>query len=316
MHKLILVAGVAAAVLLPSLAFAQPSCDEVRRDRIRDAPVSADIRGLLGANNASAYADCAHAYGYYDQNSQWHANAIDRANARGYFDRDGVWVEGAPQGYYDGAGHWVSVTVATSANGYYDTAGRWIPASAAGYYDERGQWVASVSGHYDDHGIWIAGQTTGAYDAGGHWMPGARSGHVGANGAWIADSQPGYYDAQHQWRAGPSRGYYDTSGAWVAIAAATDIGTADVSHSSEGDRRDVDTREAWLEQRIRTAAHDGALDQDATASDLDRLDAIRREESGMRNQVGQLSSADEARLQGRLDRLSASLRQSLGSQYF
>src|SRR5580658_8876441 len=145
MHKLILVTGIAVTVLLPSLAFAQQSCDEVRRDRVRDAPVSADIRGLLGANDAAAYADCAHAYGYYDQNSQWHANAIDRADARGYFDRDGVWIDGAPHGYYDGAGRWVSVSPAPTADGYYDAAGRWIPVSASGYYDERGQWVASAS---------------------------------------------------------------------------------------------------------------------------------------------------------------------------
>ena len=81
-------------------------------------------------------------------------------------------------------------------------------------------------------------------------------------------------------------------------------------------RRDVHAREAWLEQRIRTATYDGTLNGDDSAHDMRMLNSIRHQESNMRDSSGQISGQDEARLQERLDRLSASLRLSLNGAGF
>jgi len=335
MRKLLLAAGLAAAALIPSLALAQPSCGQQRDNQVGativggalgavvgsavaprgDGAAGAVIGGVGGAVIGNQVdrpdADCSHAYGYYDRNSQWHVNDIDQANARGYYDRDGAWVDGAPNGYYDGSGRWIAGGNDPQASGYRDAHGRFIPASAGGYFDDGGQWVASVSGYYDDGGRWVAGQTTGAYDARGHWVTGASRGHTDANGAWIADPQTGYYDANHLWRVGPAQGYYDARGVWIGSAATT-VGY-DLTSSFEGapERRDVDTREAWLEQRIRSSGQNGSLSQYDAATDLGALDSIRRQETRMRDASGQLSQQDESRLQTRLDDLSSTLRASL-----
>jgi hypothetical protein len=340
MRNLLLVAGFAAASLVPSFAFAQQSCEQQRDHQAVGTIAGAGIGALIGSaiaprgdrtagavvggvggaivgNQATRPdADCAHAYGYYDQHNQWHANAVDRADARGYYDRDGAWVDGAPNGYYDAGGRWIATPAEASANGYYDSRGRWIPASASGYYDDNGQWVASASGYYDDNGRWVSGETTGAYDARGHWVNGARSGHTDANGVWVADSQPGYYDSNHRWRAGPARGYYDARGVWIAIAPNAGVAGADASYQGGGNQRDVDSRERWLEQRIRSADADGTLSQDDASHYLGQLGAIRRQETSMRNDNGELSPRDEARLQARLDNLSAAVRQSVNGQGF
>jgi len=310
MRKSLLVAGLAVAALVPSLAFAQQTCEQQHGDQ-----VAAAAAAVVGSEVSRPDRDCAHAYGYYDHNSQWHAMATDRADARGYYDRDGAWVDGAPNGYYDGGGRWVAGRGEASASGYYDGQGRWTPASANGYYDDRGQWVASSSGYYDS-GHWVSGPTAGAYDADGHWMRGARSGHTDANGVWVADAQPGYYDGDHHWRAGPVRGYYDTQGVW--IGAAVSAGGYGVDSGYQGaPRHDVDSREAWLDQRIQSAIGDAKLSGFDARADRRELDSIRHDEASMRdNQNGQLSPQNEAGLQGRLDQLSATLRQSLHGDGF
>jgi hypothetical protein len=335
MRKLLLVAGFAAAALIPSIALAQQSCDQQRNNQVADtfagagagallggaiaprgdraagAVIGAASGAVIGSQVGRPYADCRHAYGYYDHANQWHANAIDRADARGYYDRDGAWVDGAPNGYYDGSGRWIAAATDSTANGYYDGRGRWVPASASGYYDDGGQWVVSASGHYDDNGRWVPGQAMGAYDANGRWMPGARSGHAGPDGAWIADAQPGFYDSDHHWRAGQTRGYYDSQGVWMVIPPNADTNGADASYDGDGGRRDLDSREAWLQRRIQSAASNGVLNRDDTDKDLMRLDSVRREEAGMRDSGGQLSPQDEAQLQDRLDHLAAELRRTL-----
>ncbi len=338
MRKSLLAAGLAAAALVPSLAFAQ-SCEQQRDHQVVGTVAGAGIGALIGSavaprgdRTAGAViggvggavignqvtrtdADCAHAYGYYDQRNQWHANAVARDDARGYFDRDGVWVAGAPNGYYDASGRWIATPTEAAANGYYDGRGRWIPASAGGYYDDNGQWTTSASGYYDDNGRWVSGETAGAYDARGHWVSGARNGHTDANGVWVVDSQPGYYDSSRHWHAGPARGYYDTRGVWIAITP--NAGVAGVDSSYQGaNRRDVDSREQWLEQRIRSASANGALSQYDASNDMRELGAIRRQETGMRRDDGVLSPRDEAQLQTRLDNLSATVRQSVNGQGF
>jgi hypothetical protein len=336
MRKLLLVAGLAAAALTPSLVFAQ-SCEQQHDSQVATTLAGAGIGALVGAAvaphrdqgagaviGASGGAivasqvsrpdrDCTHAYGYYDHNNQWHARATDRADARGYYDRDGAWVQGAPNGYYDNGSHWIAARD-TASNGYYDDHARWTPAASNGYYDDRGQWVASVSGHYEG-GRWVAGHSAGAYDANGRWVAGALSGHTDANGVWNPDAQPGYYDSDHHWRAGAVRGYYDTHGAWVGTTLSADAYGVGASYNGAG-HRDVDSRVAWLQQRIDTASSDGSLNRYDARNARRQLSSIRRDETFLRQGDGQLSPRDEASLQTRLDALSGSLRTSLKGASF
>lgn len=203
MRKFLLAAGVAgAALIVPSLAFAQQSC-EPRRDTSAAGVASAAINALLG--NPQARTDCAHVYGYYDANGMWHANEVNRASAQGYYDREGRWVVGAPNGYYDAQGRWIASNTTASASGYYDSRGRWVPASAGGYYDVNGQWIAGVApGHYDSSGRWIPGPVTGYYDVNGRWIATAPSaGNYGANVAYEHrpnwDGAPANFRARANW---------------------------------------------------------------------------------------------------------------------
>ena len=337
MLKLSLVAGLAAAALIPTMASAQSSCEQQRGNQVAATVAGAGIGALLGSAIAGrgdhttgavvgglggaivgnqisrSNADCAHAYGYYDRNSQWHANAVARADATGYYDRDGAWVEGAPSGYYRD-GSWVRATTGGDASGYTDSHGRWVPASANGYYDSNGAWVTTASGYYDGRGRWVAGQTAGAYDAQGRWMPGARSGHIDSNGVWVADAQSGYYDSDHRWRAGPASGYYDTRGVWIATSPGGGYASGasyDRNGRSAGEPRDLAAREDRLEQRIRSAAADGSLSRYNARQDLGDLRSIRSQEANLRYHHGQLSQQDEAYLETRLDHLVDSLRASM-----
>jgi hypothetical protein len=76
MHKLLLIAGVA-ALAIPSIATAQPGC----REQQHDSAVVGDVAGGSSVN-------CGYqAAGYYDDNGAWHAT-------EGYYDADGNWVDG------------------------------------------------------------------------------------------------------------------------------------------------------------------------------------------------------------------------------
>ena len=105
MRKQLIVAGIAAATLIPTFAFAQQSCEERRNNRVAGTVVG----GVLGALAGSAVAgrgdrnegaviggvggavignqvskgngDCQRAYGYYDNSNQWHANSVNREMA-------------------------------------------------------------------------------------------------------------------------------------------------------------------------------------------------------------------------------------------
>jgi hypothetical protein len=198
MRKHLLLAGFAAAALIPSIAVAQETCEQRSANRTTGTAVGAVAGALLGSavaghgekgtgaviggiggaiignQLARGPRDCQHAYGWYDSNARWHANAVDRSVASGYYDRDGVWVEGEPRGYYDDHGAWVTNA---GPSGWYDSNGQWHPTSvdravAAGYYDRDGAWVAGAPrGHYDSRGTWVADavETYGAdagYDTG------------------------------------------------------------------------------------------------------------------------------------------------------
>ena len=120
MRKHLLVAGIAAAVLIPSFAMAQETCAERSANRAAGTVLGVLGGALLGnavsshggktggtiiggvagaavgSNLAKGPHDCVHAYGYYDNDGRWHDNGADRAVAYGYYDRGGVWVDGAP----------------------------------------------------------------------------------------------------------------------------------------------------------------------------------------------------------------------------
>jgi uncharacterized protein YcfJ len=125
MRKHVLAAGVAAVVLIPTLAAAQVSCEQRSQNRAagtavgavggalvgsavaghHDRGTGAVVGGVLGAIIGNQVAkgprDCAHAYGWYDNEGRWHSNRVDQASAVGYYDRSGVWIDGRPPGRWD-----------------------------------------------------------------------------------------------------------------------------------------------------------------------------------------------------------------------
>lgn len=152
MRTRIIAAGVAALALIPSLAQAQQTCEERRANRIAGTVVG----GALGALAGSAVAgrgdrsegaviggiagavignqvskgdgDCRRAYGWYDNDGIWHANAVDRSYAQGYYDRRGNWIEGSPpQGGWDRNGRW-NVSDDRYAQGGYRPTSNWRDA--------------------------------------------------------------------------------------------------------------------------------------------------------------------------------------------
>lgn len=318
MRSQLLAAGVAVAALIPTLALAQPGCEQRRSqqtagtiagagigavlgsviagrgDRTAGAVVGGLGGGILGNQLSKPGVGCAHAYGYYDNSGAWHASNVSKQNARGYYDREGEWVEGPPNGHYNSDGRWVSATSTTAASGYYDTQGRWVPASATGYYAADGRWIAgAASGYYDTRGRWIARPATGRYDERGRWLAGrpARAGDV----------QPGYYD-QGTWRPGPVSGYYDTGGRWIRVDA------TDQRYGDRGSRSDISSRQIWLDERIHRGLNDGTLTRNEGDRALRSLAAIGRQERGMRNRGGQLRPRDEMVIQAKLDDLTESVR--------
>jgi uncharacterized protein YcfJ len=130
MRNKLLVVGLAAATLIPSFAAAQQTCEERRNNRVAGTVIGAGIGAILGSavagrgdrnegavigavgggvigNQATkGHDDCRNAYGFYDNNGNWHANAVARAEAQGYYDRNGNWVSGAPSGRWGDDGRW------------------------------------------------------------------------------------------------------------------------------------------------------------------------------------------------------------------
>jgi len=238
------------------------------------------------------------AYGYYDVQGQWHANADASRRSTGYYDRNHNWVTGAPNGHYDSRGNWVPSRDDGSASGSYDAQNRWVPSPAAGYYDDAGQWVAgSASGHYDSRGQWVAGVTTGHYDARGRWIAGEPAGHRDRDGRWIADPQPGYYGTDGRWHAGKIMGYYDSRGRWV---------NTDMAGDSVQDP--ILDQVARLERFARSAEGLRSVGWSRSRSVQRELNAIRTSERRMRHDSnGNLSIRDEASLQLRLDQVARRL---------
>jgi hypothetical protein len=160
MRVRLIAAGIAVATLIPSFALAQQTCEQRKSNRIVGTVLGAGLGALAGSavagrgdHNEGAViggvggavignqvskgrGDCRQAYGYYDDNGAWHANAVNRADARGYYDRRGEWVEGAPSGRWDDDGRWS--TSAAPAYGYNASYG---PADAPRDVRQRFAWL-------------------------------------------------------------------------------------------------------------------------------------------------------------------------------
>jgi hypothetical protein len=331
----VLVAGLAAAALIPSIAAAQQTCAEQRSGRVAGtlagagigalagsavaghgdkgtgAVIGAIAGGIIGNQVTKPKTDCIDAYGYYDHNGVWHANAVPSRNAVGYYDANGVWVEGPPNGYYDADGRWIAGTTSISSSGYYDADGRWVPVAASGYYDANGRWVAgSAPGYYDYNGRWIPGAVYGYYDQSGRWVSGSAPGRY-VNGRWVADAAYGYWD-RGRWIPGRTSGYYDANGRWIVTTPSAGGYGRDVTYEGRdiwaGAPLDIRQREAWLERRIRRGMDDGSLNRFEANRALRDLFQIRREESRLRLPNGALRPRDRDYIQAKLDNLSRNIR--------
>jgi hypothetical protein len=152
--KTLIAGGVAALALIPTLANAQQTCEERRSNRVAgtvaggvlgaiagravaghgDHNEGAVIGGLGGAVIGNQLAkggsgDCRYAYGFYDDQGAWHANAIERSRAQGYYDRSGVWIPGPPPaGRWDRSGRWAMDAGAYGAPATYVARSNWRDA--------------------------------------------------------------------------------------------------------------------------------------------------------------------------------------------
>lgn len=123
MRGKLLMASFALAVILPSAASAQETCEARASNRAAGTAIGAVAGALLGAGVAGHHEkgtgavigglagalvgnqlakgppDCRHAYGWYDNDGRWHASAVPPGEAYGYYDRHGAWVEGRPADY-------------------------------------------------------------------------------------------------------------------------------------------------------------------------------------------------------------------------
>jgi hypothetical protein len=124
MRRNLLVSGVAFAIVLPSAALAQTTCEERSANRTAGTVMGAAAGALLGSAVAShgdkttgaviggvagavvgnqvarGPRDCAHAYGWYDNDGRWHRNAVGSQTSYGYYDQNGAWVDGVPPDYH------------------------------------------------------------------------------------------------------------------------------------------------------------------------------------------------------------------------
>ena len=347
MRKHLIVAGVAAAAMIPTFASAQSTAQQAlgqifgggqQQQPNCQSPVAAAGANALGTGVRGQVAgavlgallgnrqDCARAYGYYDANGMWHANQVDRNQASGYFDREGRWVQGAPNGYYDQQGRWISANTSVQASGYYDSNGRWVPASAGGYYDSNGRWVTAAAPGRWENGRWIAGAANGRYDANGRWIAGQASGRM-VNGVWVADAQPGYYDSNGRWVRGQATGYYDAQGRWVSTGGQGQgyayggqgqgqgyaYGQQGQAYGDAsvwaGAPNDLAGRVAFLDQRIRQGLSDGSIRRGEGNRALQSLATLRTQVAALpTNRRGRVNVRAETSLRAQLDAIASGVR--------
>ncbi|MFL5296063.1 MAG: glycine zipper 2TM domain-containing protein [Phenylobacterium sp.] len=136
MRKHHLAAGIAALTLIPGLAMAQVTCEQRSQNRAAGTAVGAVAGALLGSAVAGHHdrgtgavvggvggaivgnqlargpRDCAHAYGWYDNDGRWHGQRVSESSAYGYYDRSGTWIDGRP------AGRWSNGVYIADAGAY------------------------------------------------------------------------------------------------------------------------------------------------------------------------------------------------------
>ncbi len=336
MNKHILTAGVALAILTPSVAMADDGCRRDSSGRIIGTVAGAGAGGVLGSVIAgrgdktegaiiggvigaivgnqiakSDRGDCRQAYGYYDQNGRWHATGVSTTDARGYYDRDGKWVEGAPRGYYDSNGRWVTMTGDNDSQGYWDRDGHWVPATSSGYYDRNGRWVGgSANGYYDSRGRWVAGPVRGRYDSRGRWIQDDTGSYNENNGNWTSIEQPGYYE-NGRWREGRAYGYYDARGRWVSVrnnesGRGDDYDRGNGGYNMSQMPTDVPTRISWLREYVRSgesARRINRADANYARSELSAIASQYR----MFDRDGDFTQREQRQVDKRLDRLTRRL---------
>ena len=118
MLKPLLLAGLAAAAFLPSLASAQQSCQQARHDnRVAGTIVGAGLGAILGGAISGKGGGAV-------------VGGVGGAVAGNVIAGSGTRCGENQYGYYDGSGRWVPTT--STAYGYYDSNGRWV-ANAPSY---------------------------------------------------------------------------------------------------------------------------------------------------------------------------------------
>lgn len=159
MRNQLFLAGLTVAAILPAQAFAQQSCEERaanraagtafgavagavigsqlagRGDRTEGAVIGGVAGGVLGNQLAKGSRDCAHAYGWYDNDGRWHASGVSRSVAVGYYDRSGEWIDGAPPGYQYAQGSDYDRDRSRSDYGRRDSGRQYYDRSWNGYAD-------------------------------------------------------------------------------------------------------------------------------------------------------------------------------------
>jgi hypothetical protein len=119
MLKPLLLAGLAAAAFIPSLASAQDSCQQAQHDnRVAGTIVGAGLGAILGG------AITGHGGGAI-------VGGVGGAVAGNAIAGSGTRCGENRYGYYDGAGRWVPTT--STAYGYYGPDGQWVANPPAGY---------------------------------------------------------------------------------------------------------------------------------------------------------------------------------------
>jgi hypothetical protein len=181
----------------------------------------------------------------------------------------------------------------------------------------------------EQHDNRVAGTVLGA--AGGALLGGAISGRAGgaivggvAGGALgnvvggastncVDYPRTGHYDANGVWHQ--ASGYYDADGNWVDTRPpAVDYGyapnpndyNADVAYT--GARDDINSREIWIDQRIREGDSSGAIAPSDAHADQRRLARIRDDQAEMATDHDGLTADDRDNLSSQLDDLGNDVR--------
>ncbi len=177
----------------------------------------------------------------------------------------------------------------------------------------------------------ISGGRTGGVIVGG--VGGAVAGNAIAGSSTNCGNQYGYYDANGAWvpNTANAQGYYGPDGRWVANApppgpsayapvpppyASSGPGYAvDADYADRGRWGDAPPqtrqREDWLEDRVRRAMNDGAIERNQALSLIQDVDTARRMDNNWRRGDGDLDPSQRAEIERRLNDVRFRLRKNI-----